>query len=60
MAISITEGSRMMSSLRQKRYEYWASNAGRPEKKFTSWFKYDGPKEPYQLDKKLKNEYREI
>ena len=27
---------------RWKRYEYWASENGKPIKKFTDWFPYDG------------------
>ena len=45
---------------RQKRYEYWSTENGKPTKKWTEWFNYDGPEEPYQLDKKLKNEFRTI
>lgn len=25
-----------------KRYQYWASDNGKPYKKFTDWFQYDG------------------
>lgn len=42
-----------------KRYEYWCSEDGKPIKKFSRWFKYDGEKYPWQLKGKLKNEYRE-
>jgi len=39
----------------EKRYEYWS----RDGKSWTDWFPWDGEKYKYQLDKKLKNEYRE-
>lgn len=39
----------------EKRYQYWTKDGIQ----WTEWFPYDGPKEPYQLGKKLKNEYRE-
>ena len=38
----------------QKRYQYWSKEGIR----WTEWFNYDGEKYPYQLGKKLKNEYR--
>ena len=44
----------------EKRYEYWASENGKPIKKFTNWFEWTNedymPK--YQFGKKLLNEYR--
>lgn len=40
----------------QKRYQYW-SNDGII---WSDWFDYDGPQEKYQLNNKLKNEYREV
>ena len=40
----------------QKRYQYITKEGI----VWTPWFDYNGPKEPYQLDKKLKNEYREV
>lgn len=41
---------------KQKRYEYYSKEG----KKWTDWFNYNGPEIPYQLDRKLKNEYREV
>ena len=39
----------------QKRYQYWSSEG----LKWSEWFPYDGPQEPWQLkSSKLKNEYR--
>lgn len=43
-----------------KRYEYWGSENGKPVKKWTDWFDYDGEQEPWQLKGRLRNEYREI
>ncbi len=43
--------------VRQKRYQFINSKG---EKEWTPWFNYNGPEEPHQLDKKLKNEYRTI
>lgn len=40
----------------QKRYQYYTQKGI----KWSEWFDYKGPMEPYQLDKKLKNEYRNI
>lgn len=41
-----------------KRYEYWASENGKPIKKYTTWFNWDSDlEEPWQLKNKLKNEY---
>lgn len=40
----------------QKRYQYYTKEGI----KWSKWFDYDGPMEPYQLGKILKNEYREI
>ena len=44
----------------QKRYEYWGSENGKPVKKLTDWFPWNGPKDPWQLDRKLRNFYREV
>ena len=44
----------------QKRYEYWGTENGKPVKKWTDWSNWNGPKDPWQLDKKLRNEYREV
>ena len=51
-----------------KRYEYWASENGKPIKKWTEWFNYNEDdsllpvlqkNEKYQLlNPKLKNEFR--
>lgn len=38
-----------------KRYQYYSPNGI----VWTDWFPYNGPKEPYQGNKKLKNEYKE-
>lgn len=43
----------------QKRYEYWGTENGKPVKKWTEWFKYDGEKFKYQLGRKLLNEYKD-
>lgn len=40
----------------QKRYEFWSKEG----KTWSEWFDWDGPQEPYQLDKRLKNQYREV
>lgn len=40
-----------------KRYEFWTSENGKPIKKFTPWFYYDGEQFPWQLKNKLRNEY---
>lgn len=42
--------------MKQKRYQYWSKEGV----KWSKWFDYDGPKEKFQLDKKLKNEYKEV
>lgn len=42
--------------IKQKRYQYWGKNG----LTWSEWFNYDGPEEPYQFGKKLKNEYRII
>lgn len=42
--------------MRLKRYQYFSKEG----KVWTPWFNYNGPEELYQLDKKLKNEYRTI
>ena len=39
-----------------KRFEYWS----RDGKRFTDWFKYDGPMEKWQLKNQLKNEYKTV
>jgi hypothetical protein len=43
----------------QKRYQYWGSKDGKPQKMWTKWFNVkDGDnKEPLQI-KGLKNEYK--
>lgn len=42
-----------------KRYEYWASENGKPIKKFTTWFNWDSNlEEPWQMKNKLKNEFK--
>ena len=41
-----------------KRYEFWASENGKPVKKWTNFFIWDGEKYQWQLKNKLKNEYR--
>lgn len=42
-----------------KRYEYWASENGKPIKKFTTWFNWDSDlEEPWQMKNKLKNEFK--
>ena len=43
---------------RFKRYEYWASENGKPVKKLTEWFNYDGEEFKWQLTNKLKNFYK--
>ena len=53
-----------------KRYEYWASENGKPIKKWTEWFNYNEDdsllpvlqkNEKYQLlNPKLKNEFRVV
>lgn len=40
----------------QKRYQYW----GPQGLQWSDWFDWTGDKEPYQLDRRLKNEYREV
>ena len=42
--------------VRQKRYEYFS----RQGKKWTEWFNYDGEEYKWQLQNKLRNEYRTI
>lgn len=45
-----------------KRYEYWASENGKPIKKWTDWFVWHSDLKPkYQLEKhpKLLNEYKD-
>ena len=37
-----------------KSYQYYSEKGI----KWTPWFRYSGPKIPYQLDKKLKNRYK--
>ena len=41
---------------RWKRYQYYTKEGI----KWSEWFPYNGPEEPYQLDKKLKNEYKTV
>lgn len=45
-----------LSDMTYKRYQYWSKDGIR----WTEWFNYDGEKYPYQLGKKLKNEYKDI
>lgn len=40
----------------QKRYQYWTKDGI----KWSKWFDYNGPKYTWQLQNKLKNEYRTI
>lgn len=40
-----------------KRYEFWTSENGKPVKKWSDWFYYDGEQFPWQLKNKLRNEY---
>ena len=42
-----------------KRYEFLTFEDGKPVKKFTSWFPYNGKQYKYQLNNKLLNEYKE-
>jgi hypothetical protein len=42
-----------------KRFQFWASENGKPIKKWTKWFEYDGEQYEYQLKSKLKNEYKD-
>ena len=44
----------------QKRFQYWGAENGKPIKLWSEWFPYNGPQEPQQLGKGLKNEYREV
>ena len=51
--------------MKQKRYEFWTFENGKPVKKFTDWFDYDGEEFPYQFEassktRRLLNEYRNI
>lgn len=41
----------------EKRYQFWSSEDGKPVKKWTEWFSYNGEKFQWQLKNKLKNEY---
>lgn len=38
-----------------KRYQYFSKEGIQ----WSDWFPFSGPHEPYQLDKKLKNEYKD-
>lgn len=38
-----------------KRYQYWTRDGIR----WTEFFEYDGPKLPWQMKNKLRNEYRD-
>lgn len=40
----------------QKRYQMWGKNG----LQWSEWFNYDGYQEPWQLENKLRNEYRTI
>ena len=42
-----------------KRFQFWGSENGKPIKKWTEWFKYDGEQYEWQLKSKLKNEYKD-
>ena len=43
-----------------KRYEYWASENGKPVKKWTDFFLWDSDiREKWQLKGKLRNFYKE-
>ena len=42
--------------IQQKRYQRFTANGI----EWSEWFDYDGPQEPWQLNNKLKNEYRVI
>lgn len=35
--------------MRQKRFQYWGSVNGVPQKIWTEWFNYNGPENPIQL-----------
>lgn len=42
-----------------KRYEFWASENGKPVKKWTDWFEWESDiRDPWQLKNKLRNEYK--
>lgn len=44
-----------------KRYEYWASENGKPIKKWTDFFLWDSDnRDPWQLKNRLRNEYKDI
>ena len=42
-----------------KRYQFWASENGKPCLKWTEFFYWDGEQYEYQLKSKLKNEYKD-
>lgn len=42
-----------------KRYEFWGSENGKPIKKLTPWFEYNGEKYEWQLKGKLRNFYKD-
>ena len=50
--------------VRQKRYQFWGSVNGMPQKMWTEWFDYTGPEEHIQHKgfggNHLLNEYRTI
>lgn len=50
--------------MRQKRFQYWGSVNGIPQKMWSAWFKYDGPESNIQLKgfkgNHLLNEYRTV
>ena len=42
-----------------KRFEYWGSENGKPIKKLTDWFQWDGEEYEWQLKGKLRNFYKD-
>jgi len=50
--------------MRQKRFQYWGTINGKPQKLWTKWFKFNGPEYPVQLKgykgDSLLNEFRTI
>lgn len=50
--------------VKQKRFQFWGSANGKPQKEWTEWFDFDGQEEPIQLKgykgDHLLNEYRTI
>ena len=64
MKASINFNKDRAMQVRQKRFQYWGSINGVPQKMWSEWFDYDGPEEPIQLNgfkgNHLKNEFRTI